>query len=189
MALSIEEHEALVKMHAEKRENPENKVWPTDNIDFDIEDSKRELKRVDKRKNNFKTRYKYWVYFIQWAHGGPIKIGRAKNVSRRLASHQVSSPYEIVLLCMIEAHNFALEKKIHYHFDDYRIRGEWFKPHENILEFVDVIKRREFKKIYAILGCDQYARRNEEWLTEMESRPFEYSEGDCCEIPVRRQGV
>lgn len=186
MALSIEEHEDLVKMHAEKRLN--NKALTDEDIEDEEWGIEREVKRIENRKNNFRTRDKYWVYFIQWVQGGPIKIGKAKKVSSRVASHQVSSPYELKILAMVEAHNFELEQKILTHFDEHRMRGEWFEPHEDIINFIKLVKNREFKKFYSILGCEQYARRNEECVSNRELE-LDKSHKGWRPTPRIRQGI
>jgi len=72
------------------------------------------------------------IYFIQAVTGGPIKIGIAENVKKRLHSHQTSSHVELVLL----AHRPGTrsdEWRLHQKLATHRVRGEWFEPHEDVL--------------------------------------------------------
>ena len=72
-----------------------------------------------------------FVYFIQARNSkGPIKIGVAKDVERRLDSLQTANYQKLkiitVILCKSEANAYEMEKKLHHRFREYRIRGEWF---------------------------------------------------------------
>jgi len=65
------------------------------------------------------------VYFIQAETGGPIKIGTALDVSKRIAMLQTGNPEQLVVL-----HTFPgqrdLESALHATLREHRIRGEWF---------------------------------------------------------------
>lgn len=71
-----------------------------------------------------------YVYFIHNEDSMAVKIGCAKNVQRRLATLQTSSPSDLKLLGTIKAESFRcameLEENLHEKFKDSRIRGEWF---------------------------------------------------------------
>lgn len=73
-----------------------------------------------------------FVYFIQSGFMGPIKIGVAVNVKRRMESLQAGNPVELKLIakipCPSVANAYALENKLHKRFHKKHIRGEWFKP-------------------------------------------------------------
>ena len=70
------------------------------------------------------------VYFIQAGEGGPIKIGVAKDVEKRLKGLQTASPKTLVLLASIPVRGsikaYAMERDFHFRLSGYRIRGEWF---------------------------------------------------------------
>ena len=73
------------------------------------------------------------VYFIQAGDGGPIKIGRAVDVIRRLHGLQAASWEELRLLSATGA---VTEREMHQRFASLRIRGEWFKPSVELLELI-----------------------------------------------------
>jgi len=81
-----------------------------------------------------------WVYFIQAKSGGPIKIGKAANVRRRLKALQSASPEKLKIL---GATRVLSEPEVHRMFWKERIRGEWFEPSPALLRFIDAV--REFR--------------------------------------------
>lgn len=76
-----------------------------------------------------------YVYFIQSGKKGPIKIGKAKNIEKRMASLQTANAYKLHLVALIRCetcrHALALESKLHGLFKDQRLHGEWFRPNIN----------------------------------------------------------
>ena len=72
-----------------------------------------------------------YVYFIRAGKKGPIKIGMARNVARRMATMQTGNAFELNLLaslkCTSRGDAQILEKQIHKRFKSQRIRGEWFQ--------------------------------------------------------------
>ena len=78
------------------------------------------------------------VYFIQSGNVGPVKIGVAKNVQKRLDALQTGNHMELKLItkiiCEGMVHAYAMEKKFHRKFKKYHIRGEWFYP--TVLSFM-----------------------------------------------------
>lgn len=74
------------------------------------------------------------VYFIQIQPPvGPIKIGITANIKKRLFQLQTACPYDLKVLSTIPGWKDT-ELIIHEKFKNYRIRGEWFHPHQDILE-------------------------------------------------------
>jgi len=61
---------------------------------------------------------------------GPVKIGIAQNVERRLAQLQTASPFTLKICRKIKAksrkHAEHMEKWLHHRFRRKHIRGEWF---------------------------------------------------------------
>jgi hypothetical protein len=85
-----------------------------------------------------------FVYFIQAGDQyGPIKIGTAVNVTKRLESLQTANAEELRVLAFFEA-NPAIEGVLHGHFRDEHIRGEWFGSAPELSEFVRRVRQREF---------------------------------------------
>lgn len=74
------------------------------------------------------------IYFIQ-AENGLIKIGFSKNVTSRLSNMQVRSPLKLTLLSTIKG-TVVMEKELHYKFSKFREHGEWFKPTQDIINFI-----------------------------------------------------
>lgn len=66
------------------------------------------------------------VYFIQVGDEGPVKIGRATNVKRRLAELQVAH-YESLRILREITGEHAVERWFHKKFNHLQLRGEWFQ--------------------------------------------------------------
>lgn len=75
------------------------------------------------------------IYFIRCINSGFIKIGKAENVMNRLHCLQVGSTSELELVGSLEAPP-AREKELHVMFDQYRVRGEWFQPSNEIMKYI-----------------------------------------------------
>jgi hypothetical protein len=82
------------------------------------------------------------LYFIQAGDNGPIKIGVARNFEKRLASMQSSCPELLIVLKVIPSAGHSMEKHLHRYFAAHRLRGEWFSPHPDVLDFVFAGNRR-----------------------------------------------
>lgn len=82
------------------------------------------------------------VYFIQIGTSGPIKIGfTAIGVERRLASLQTSHPEPLRVLAAINGGR-DVEADLHNRFARFRLNGEWFEPHPDIIQFLAPIVKR-----------------------------------------------
>jgi len=81
----------------------------------------------------YRTRYPGFIYFVQGETGGPIKIGYAKDVKKRINTLQTGYPDTLILLLAIPG-NLNDEQKIHEELAEFRLRGEWFKPDQSILD-------------------------------------------------------
>ena len=81
-----------------------------------------------------------FVYFIQ-CNGpkGPIKIGIARDVRKRIAHLRIANPYKLVALVAVEA-PITTESLLHGKFLKHRIRGEWFRPARPLLKFIEELK-------------------------------------------------
>lgn len=66
------------------------------------------------------------VYFVQAGADGPIKIGFATDVRRRLTNMQTASAAELRLLAAIEGDQDH-EAALHARLAPLRVRGEWFR--------------------------------------------------------------
>lgn len=72
------------------------------------------------------------VYFIQAGVGGPIKIGSAVDVDKRLAELQTGCP-DLLRIIGTSAGGREAEFALHRKFSAHRIRGEWFYPCPELL--------------------------------------------------------
>jgi len=81
-----------------------------------------------------------YVYFVLNRDSKAIKIGIAKNIRRRLASLQTSSPAELELIGSIKTTGTQaarkLESKLHHQFDRWQIRGEWFEADRELTNYI-----------------------------------------------------
>lgn len=66
-----------------------------------------------------------YVYFIQRASGGPVKIGKADRPDRRLSMLQAANPDELVIRAVCLG-GHAAERVLHDHFRESLVRNEWF---------------------------------------------------------------
>ena len=121
-----------------------------------------------------------YIYFMQIEPLGPIKIGISNNPHKRLYHINTSSPYPVKLLYFTPG-NMNDEKSIHRNFIEYRIRNEWFHPHESIFKMIENKKRidrkfgsfmwEEFDPVKDLgdwsLGSDKW---NEPWVIEIQNR-------------------
>ncbi len=76
-----------------------------------------------------------YVYFVQAASGGPIKIGISNDPLGRLAQLQTGHPGALVILAVVPGGR-QLELDLHKKFAKHRIHGEWFSPTPELLEIV-----------------------------------------------------
>lgn len=82
-----------------------------------------------------KVKSDLFIYFIQAGANGAIKIGRTDDVYARLDTLQTANAEELRLLLFIDGDR-ALETTFHAHFVKDHIRGEWFRPSPELLQFV-----------------------------------------------------
>jgi Meiotically up-regulated gene 113 len=75
------------------------------------------------------------IYFIQSEHGGPVKIGMADDVARRLVGLQTSRPDKLVILGAFPG-TVADERALHSAFASAREKGEWFTYTSELASFI-----------------------------------------------------
>lgn len=77
------------------------------------------------------------IYFIQsCCPNGFIKIGRARDIPQRLGKLQNGTPYELKVLRVL-AGGITEERFLHRDFADARERGEWYRPTEKVLRYIE----------------------------------------------------
>lgn len=77
------------------------------------------------------------VYFLQ-AASGPIKIGYTATLGARLRALRSGSPERLTLLGHVRASE-RYEKAVHLRFQHLRLRGEWFRPADELLEYIQAV--------------------------------------------------
>lgn len=73
------------------------------------------------------------VYFIQ-APSGPLKIGFTRNLLVRFSTLQVGNHEPLTLLAAAYLER-EVESDLHARFHRFLIRGEWFEPHAEVLDY------------------------------------------------------
>jgi len=80
------------------------------------------------------------VYFIQAEALGLVKIGCGDDARKRLATLQVGSPDVLRLVGVFHADDApAFEAHLHRTFGHLRVRGEWFRPDEQMTDLMAVL--------------------------------------------------
>lgn len=69
-----------------------------------------------------------WLYFVQCnGRRGPVKIGYATDLDRRISNLQMANPYPLALIGACAVRDpAAVESALHERFAAQRMRGEWF---------------------------------------------------------------
>jgi hypothetical protein len=75
------------------------------------------------------------IYFARAGETGTVKIGRAKDIARRLRSLQCGHSAPLVLIRQMDGDSKE-EAWLHSHFRQQRVRGEWFKFDPSMLTVV-----------------------------------------------------
>lgn len=78
------------------------------------------------------------VYLVQVGDAGPVKIGFTEYPDRRIRELQAASLEELNCLAVIEGSE-KKEKELHALFAAHNIKGEWFKPSEEIFSYFGVV--------------------------------------------------
>jgi T5orf172 domain len=81
-----------------------------------------------------------YVYFILNQDSKAVKIGFAKDVQKRLAALQTSSPNRLKILGSIKTESCPtakfLERSLHQKFANLHINGEWFRVDAVLLDYI-----------------------------------------------------
>jgi hypothetical protein len=78
------------------------------------------------------------VYFIQEG-GGAIKVGWTSDMERRLETFRTSNSSDLTVLLTLPG-SMALERAIQSKISSHRIRGEWFRPHADVVSIMSVLR-------------------------------------------------
>lgn len=81
------------------------------------------------------------VYFVQSGSRGPIKIGIATDVKKRLSSMQTGNPVPMTLMASVPG-SIEIERGLHQRFNVGRIANEWFeRDTPGLMETVEHVLR------------------------------------------------
>lgn len=72
------------------------------------------------------------IYIVQDTASSLVKIGFTDSARRRLSKMQSDCPTELRLVALLDGSRNA-ERELHVQFSAHRERGEWFRPHPDIL--------------------------------------------------------
>ena len=75
------------------------------------------------------------IYFIQCTVTGYVKVGHSYDPMYRAKTLQVGNPFKLELVATIMG-NQTYEAQIHKRLEPYHIRGEWFNPCEEMVEYI-----------------------------------------------------
>lgn len=98
-----------------------------------------------------------YVYFV--TDGEAMKIGYAMNLTKRIAGLQSANHFPLFLVGSVFAPR-AHERMIQRRFRHLRIRGEWFRIHDDILTYIDTVAgwidgddMKDYEMRIALLNC------------------------------------
>ena len=75
------------------------------------------------------------LYFVR-IPDGPVKIGRANNIKRRMSGLQCGCPWRLELIGIVPGAGYR-ESEWHAAFMSVRMEGEWFEWGSAIAEMID----------------------------------------------------
>lgn len=85
-----------------------------------------------------------FVYFVQEYMNGSFKIGKTKNLEKRMNIFGVKLPFENKLIFVVKTGNHhQTEVAFHKHFSDKRLEGEWFALNKDELAWIKAGKYTE----------------------------------------------
>lgn len=87
------------------------------------------------RRHVFRTTEFVWLYAIQAGEGGPIKIGVTMRPAERLRTLQTANADRLIGRAAWRAMP-GEEQALHERFADARLRGEWFRPVPELVEYL-----------------------------------------------------
>lgn len=91
-------------------------------LEFDLINKKKKLSKFKIRNTQG------FVYFLQQENKeGPIKIGRAKDIEKRIKQLQTSLPYDLYLIGKIDSVDYiSLEIEVQNEVAERKVRREWY---------------------------------------------------------------
>lgn len=82
-----------------------------------------------------------------------IKIGTADDPKKRLSMLQVGSPNRLLILAMVPGDS-RKERQFHRRFSGLRIRGEWFRATEELIQFAKDLFTKEMSEFLDLVKLE-----------------------------------
>ncbi len=86
------------------------------------------------------------IYIVRAGESGPVKVGRAKDVTARMIEIQVCNPEPVALIATFAAPE-SVEQRLHAALKEHHVRGEWFKWCAEIELIAALVKESKFHHI------------------------------------------
>lgn len=83
----------------------------------------------------------HWIYFLQGDDGGPIKIGRTCKLRWRCSEWNAGYPFGTLHYVGLILGVGQVERDLHRRFKHLNIKFEWFRPAQELLDFVRSLPR------------------------------------------------
>ncbi len=78
------------------------------------------------------------IYFVQGEDGGPVKIGKADDLAKRLIGLGTSRPDKLVVLAAAPG-TVEQERLVHARFASVREKGEWFTATDELMTYTRLV--------------------------------------------------
>jgi Meiotically up-regulated gene 113 len=78
------------------------------------------------------------VYFVQAGRRGPIKIGLAKDATKRVATLSGGHPVKLTIVGTTVGGR-PMERFLHRRFATTRMNGEWFRPSRDLRRWIRLL--------------------------------------------------
>lgn len=98
------------------------------------------------------------TYFVQAGPGGPIKIGFSTQVIQRMYGLYKSYRDDNIALTLLGVLPGNIEKQLHFQFKNNALVGEWFKPADDLLNF---LRKRGITPLPSHFGQGSFFKRGE----------------------------
>lgn len=95
------------------------------------------------------------IYFIRGKESGNIKIGFSINPEKRKSNLQTAHYEELEFIGIMNG-SLEDESKIKEFFSEFKIRGEWYRPVKEVLDYVKENANKPKKNIVSSLGSNEY---------------------------------
>lgn len=134
-------------------------------------------RRVSRANRNQKLQGRSWVYFAQERASGLVKIGQTRQLQRRICVLNSATAGGVDLIGSIPETDVT-ERAIHNLLSGHRERGEWFRPHDDVIRLAqagDAIYRQGFRRDipedlqdhWMLISCARLGVPASDFLNEM----------------------